>query len=73
MLKIFTDVNPEELEKKVNAFVDEHPIYSSTYSVTDGVFVAFVDYVDMSTKTSATKYYENSDNMTMEEILHDAC
>lgn len=86
-LKIITDKYAVDLEKQVNEFLNAHEgrIISTTYQMGNEVYAAFIEYeMDWETKlkkdleerrkrvNKATQYYENSDKMTMEEVLHDA-
>ena len=72
MLKVITGVRADEFENSVNEFVSSRKCDDISYAVVDSMYVAFINYREIH-KTSATEYYENSDNMTMEEVLHDAC
>ena len=71
MLKVIIGYE-NDFENKVNEFVSCHKCGDISFAVADNRYVAFINYKETH-KTSATEYYENSDNMTMEEILHDAC
>lgn len=75
MLKVIKCREVEIFEEDVNNFISSHNCidvsYDSVYSDVGIVFVAFITYEDVKI-TNANDYYNNSDNMTMEEILYDA-